>query len=236
MTCAAATFPGVTAFDCRVFAFADFRRAISRGFVVGLGAVTAAGLMGVAVTLSAACIIAVCFSNPTFKARTPGGLASASLIKPYSALAGAANFSGLAGISSETADAAGSDSNAEPMTVASLPAAPSSTPLLSPPLASEPATDVPLPSPRPLVRQQVQAQHDIAAPPAKPVLTQVADASLPSAASFSLFQKDSLSQQAPHIAAKPALPQVAAIPPPPDSAALLLQKRVAPPPARTRRS
>ena len=87
-----------------VFALADYGRPICRAVVIGLGTVTAAGVMAGAVTVTAAWIIAVVFAtNPNLKPRTPVALETAALTKPYSRLAGAANLSGLAGISVEFA-------------------------------------------------------------------------------------------------------------------------------------
>jgi hypothetical protein len=196
MTCAAATFPGVTAFDCRVFALADYRRAW-RGVVVGLGAVTAAGVMAVAVTMIAAWIIGVCFAaHPNLKARTPFALETAALAKPHGGLAGAANLSGLAGIFSDAADAPDSAFGAEQISTAALTAAPISSPQLPLKRPSERANDVPLPQPRPLDGPRMQAQHDIFVPRTERGLPQVADATSPSAApaSFNLFEKRLISQ------------------------------------------
>ncbi len=68
MTCTAATFPGVTAFDRRVFnrrisgrrapAVADYRRAACRGLGIGLGTLTVAGLMAGTAAVAAAWIVA----------------------------------------------------------------------------------------------------------------------------------------------------------------------------------
>ena len=216
MTCTAATFPGVTAFDRRifapvfapVFALADYGRPICRAAVIGLGTVTAAGVMAGAVTVSAAGIIAVIFAtNPNLKATTPMALETAALIKPYSRLADAGGLSGLAGIwvippmrrmrrkPPPYPPAHAGEGREEVAAV--LPSAPTSTPQLPPNRPSERADDVPLPSPRPLGAPQTKSQHKIAGPPAEPALPQVAAAPPPrrESTSFNLFQKRFTPQQ-----------------------------------------
>ena len=79
MTCTAATFPGVTAFDRRVFnrrisgrrapAVADYRRAACRGLGIGLGTLTVAGIMAGTAAVAAAWIVATALGGaPHLKA------------------------------------------------------------------------------------------------------------------------------------------------------------------------
>jgi hypothetical protein len=58
MTCAAVTFPDITAFDGRVFALRDYRRVIVGGVCIGLGTVAASCVMAGFVALAAAWIVA----------------------------------------------------------------------------------------------------------------------------------------------------------------------------------
>ncbi len=58
MTWQAATFPGVTAFDRRASAAAGHRRAVCRSVGIGLGTVTTAGLMAGTAAVAAAWIVA----------------------------------------------------------------------------------------------------------------------------------------------------------------------------------
>jgi hypothetical protein len=92
MTCTAATFPGVTAFDRRIFnrrisgrrasAVADYRRAACRGLGIGLGTLTVAGLMAGTAAVAAAWIVATALGGaPHLKANMPpvAGTAIANL-------------------------------------------------------------------------------------------------------------------------------------------------------------
>ena len=88
---------------------------------------------------------------------------------------------------------------------AALPSAPTSTSQLPPNRASERANETPLPSPRPLDGPQIQAQHEIAGPPAAPALPQVAAATFsPPASTSFFFQKRFLSQLPPNRPSEPA--------------------------------
>jgi Protein of unknown function (DUF2778) len=81
MTCTAETFPGVTAFDRRIFnrrisgarvPAAAYSRTACRGVGIGLGTVTTAGLMAGTAAVAAAWIVATALGGaPHLKARIP---------------------------------------------------------------------------------------------------------------------------------------------------------------------
>jgi hypothetical protein len=135
MACAAATFPGVTAFDRPSFSLADHRGMIA-SIVIGLGTVTAAAVVAGAVVMIAAWIMAVCFAaNPDLKARTPMALETVGLTRPFVRLAGTVEFTALVrdlthsaavaavAQSVATVDGTAATSDAEPVSTASLPPA-----------------------------------------------------------------------------------------------------------------
>ena len=98
--------------------------------------------------------------------------------------------------------------------------------------SSAPAHDTPSPPARPAARPQSAARRETARPPAKPVLQQVADADPSSTASFSLFQKDGLSERASNNSAAPVLPPLAyAAPSPPSAISNVFPKHLTPQPA-----
>jgi hypothetical protein len=143
MACAAATFPGVTAFDRPSFSLADHRGMIA-SIVIGLGTVTAAAVVAGAVVMIAAWIMAVCFAtNPDLKARTPVALETMGLTRPYVRLAGTLEFTALVrdlthaaavadiAQSIATADATAATSDAEPLSTAALPSAAANTTVAS---------------------------------------------------------------------------------------------------------
>jgi hypothetical protein len=82
MTCTAATFAGVTAYDRRPFALADHVRAMRRGVVIGLGTVTTAGAMVGAVTVTAAWVATVALGTAPHKAKAPLALEMSLFAKP----------------------------------------------------------------------------------------------------------------------------------------------------------
>jgi hypothetical protein len=243
ITGTAATFPGVTAFDRGVFALPEFSPAIGRGLVIGLGAVSAVGIMAGAVTLTAAWIVGVVFAaNPHYKARTPVAMDTAALILPHGSLAGAENLSGLAGFSSDTADASDTASRASSAprlaeehsvkVAAALAPASASVPLPSD-RPFERSNDVPLPLPRVSRAPQRQPRREVTLASEEPASPQVTASLGAPHESFDLFQKDSLSRQARDNPAKAALPQTVAAPAPAASTSLnSLSRRTVPPPPR----
>jgi hypothetical protein len=105
MTCKAATFPGVTAFDSRIFA-SDYRRAVRRGVMVGFGTISAAGMATGVVTVTAAWIMAVALGGaPHLRARPTLALQTAVLAPPAARLV-SARIAGLPPSSGDSADAA----------------------------------------------------------------------------------------------------------------------------------
>jgi Protein of unknown function (DUF2778) len=202
----AAAWPGAAAFERRALARGDCRRSVCGAAAVSLGTMTAAGVMtGVmagAVTITAVWMVAGSFAaTPGLGAGTPFGMfgiGAATFTRPYTILAGAADFSGWAGISPPR--------DADPVTTASLTPAPAGRPQPSE-RASARVIDVSLFSPAPLagsaVGPLVQPQRDVsgaaarpaAAAAAAPALPKVASAE-PAAASAALFQK-SLTPPAP---------------------------------------
>ena len=91
MSCAAATFRGVSAFDARVIplgSFGDFRRFIGAGAVFGLGTLAAACALTVA-AMAAAGLSAFVLSSHS---QAPIGRSTIALAGPYPALAGAADI------------------------------------------------------------------------------------------------------------------------------------------------
>jgi hypothetical protein len=91
MSCAAATFRGVSAFDARVIplgSFGDFRRFVGAGAVVGFGTLAAACALTVA-AMAAAGLSAFVLSSHS---RAPIGRSTIALAGPYPTLAGAADI------------------------------------------------------------------------------------------------------------------------------------------------
>ena len=300
MTCRATTFPGVTAFDRRVFGATDYRRAVRRGVVIGLGTVSAAGVAAGVVTVTAAWIMAVALGGaPHLKARPllalqTVALQTAALTESSGRLVGTM-IAGVPPSSGDSADAgpfrsahavkgdserlaiavsaAGDPADAAPFPsahalkgdaervavldaavgdsgdAAPFPAADAVkgdaervvladaaaevTGALPPPdRSSAPAHNTLSPPARPAARPQSAARRETARPPAKPILQQVADADPSSTASFSLFQKDGLSERASNNSAAPALPPLAyAAPSPPSVISNVFPKHLTPQPA-----
>jgi hypothetical protein len=86
---------GAAAFDRRTFARADYRQAVGRAVVIGFGTLSAAGLMGGAVTVAAIWIIAGALgAAPHLNTRTPIAPATVGLAEAYGKLATAAKASG----------------------------------------------------------------------------------------------------------------------------------------------
>jgi hypothetical protein len=86
---------GAAAFDRRSFARGDYRTAVGRAVVIGFGTLSAAGLMGGAVTVAAIWIIAGALgAAPHLNTRTPIAPASVGLAEAYGKLATAAKASG----------------------------------------------------------------------------------------------------------------------------------------------
>jgi hypothetical protein len=196
MTCAAATFPGGSAFDCRASALADCRRAIGRGIVIGLGSLSVAGVVAGVVTATAASIIALALGTaPHLTARAPLALQTALVSEPDGRLVGTL-IAGLAPVFAPSADAPHSTIGAEPMAAAVPNHAPSRTSRLA--LVSAQADDAPLPPRFPMESLQSQAPHDTAGAPARPALPPIAAAPRPAAPPtfVSLLQKPSAPQQA----------------------------------------
>lgn len=289
MTCRATTFPGVTAFDRRVSGATDYRRAVRRGVVIGVGTVSAAGAAVGVVTLTAAWILAVALGGaPHLKARPLLALQTAALTEPSGRLVGTM-IAGVPPSSGDSADAvpfpsahavkgdserlaiavsaAGDPADAAPFPsahalkgdaervavldaavgdaapfpaayavkgdaerVVLADAAAEVTGALPPPdRSSAPAHDTPSPPARPAARPQSAARRETARPPAKPALQQVADADPSSTVSFSLFQKDGLSERASNNSAAPALPPLAyAAPSPPSAISNVFPKHLTP--------
>jgi len=72
MTCTAATYSGVTAFDRRASAAADYRRTLCRTVGIGVGTMTSAGLMAGTAAVAAAWIVATALGGaPHLKAPLP---------------------------------------------------------------------------------------------------------------------------------------------------------------------
>jgi hypothetical protein len=91
MSCAAATFRGVSAFDARVIplgSFGDFRRFVGAGAVFGFGTLAAACALTVA-AMAAAGLSAFVLSSHS---RAPIGRSTIALAGPYPTLAGAADI------------------------------------------------------------------------------------------------------------------------------------------------
>ena len=91
MSCAAATFRGVSAFDARVIplgSFGDFRRFVGAGAVFGLGTLAAACALTVA-AMAAAGLSAFVLSSHS---QAPIGRSTIALAGPYPTLAGAADI------------------------------------------------------------------------------------------------------------------------------------------------
>jgi hypothetical protein len=88
MSCTAATFSGVTAYDRRAFARSDRRVAVARAMFIGSGTVTAAGLLSGAVMATAAWLIAVSSGSTLHQVRTPLALNTAALTQPADRLIG----------------------------------------------------------------------------------------------------------------------------------------------------
>ncbi len=106
MTYAAATFPGVTAFDRRAGARVAYRRTGWSGAAVGLGTVSAAGLLAASVMATAAWMMAASFTtNARLEASTPMALETGALTRRYSMLARATDFSKWAGVFAPSPDA-----------------------------------------------------------------------------------------------------------------------------------
>ena len=208
----------IAAFDRRVFALvfalADYGRPICRAVVIGLGTVTAAGVMAGAVTVTAAWIIAVVFATNPNLSRGPGCAGNGC---SHQAVQQARWCGESLGFGRDLGDSrmprmrpslpypppqAG---EGREEVAAALPSAPTSTSQLPPNRASERANETPLPSPRPLDGPQIQAQHEIAGPPAAPALPQVAAATFsPPASTSFFFQKRFLSQLPPNRPSEPA--------------------------------
>jgi hypothetical protein len=185
MACATATFPDVSPFDGRVFAFGDCRRFFGR-VVVGLGTVAAAGVVAGGVTLGAMWMVCVALStNPHNDARAPIGPATIALANHLPTRGGAADFTGSAWIWSNGTYA--------PTRVAAL--APAAVPAPSPtsgaphPRARSPErmVSVPLPRPQP-------AKHEIAHVTVEKSAPRVAAAAPP----LSSAEQRSIPPQAPH--------------------------------------
>jgi hypothetical protein len=86
---------GAAAFDRRSLARGDYRTALGRAVVIGFGTISAAGLMGGAVTVAAIWIIAGALgAAPHLNTRTPIAPASVGLAEAYGKLATAAKASG----------------------------------------------------------------------------------------------------------------------------------------------
>jgi len=86
---------GAAAFDRRSFARGDYRHAVGRAVVIGFGTLSAAGLMGGAVTVAAIWIIAGALgAAPHLNTRTPIAPATVRLEEAYGKLASAAKASG----------------------------------------------------------------------------------------------------------------------------------------------
>jgi hypothetical protein len=187
MTCTAAALRDATAFDRRA-GLAGYRRTLWRGAVAGLAAVTALAVMGGAVTMLAAWIVAGCFrTNPYLQARAPVPVQTAALPRPDFRLADAANetdpdFTGSVGPGSSPSGGAairegehlsGEPLNGEHLAAAVHAAALSVTPRLPDrrsvkgdrlPLKGDRLTvatlEVPLPAQRPPRSRPIQAQNN----------------------------------------------------------------------------
>ena len=102
---ATATLNDVTSFDGRVFPPSGYRRVIS-GDVIGLGATATVCLLITTVAVAAAWMISTALStNPHIHARAPTGPGTLALAKYDPILAGAADVSGRARVSTGPADA-----------------------------------------------------------------------------------------------------------------------------------
>jgi len=211
----AATFSDVSAFNRRVVSRRDRGNSIGRAVAIGAGTVSATGMLAGAVTVTAAWMLAGSFaSKPYLTARAPSALEAVALSAPYSRLAGAGSFPGLAGIlmpSTETPDAA--------LTTASIASAPQ-IPAVAVPSAPQPpanrlsdsANGMPLPPARPAESVHIQVQHEAAARPATPAAAAAPPAPKPATVTlasaapspFNLFQKGFMASDMPQPFQRPA--------------------------------
>ncbi len=208
MTYPSAAFADVTAFDRRVFALGDCRRAIFGAVAVGLGTVTAAAVTAGFVTVAAGWIIAAALvGNPDLRARAPVALETPAPTAPFRRLADTADFSGLVRVLAHPAYAPDSTVVAEFIPAAAPISASAGTLQLPPQQAPERANSMPsplpLPPPRPLDGPQLQAQHEMTRRPLAPAAPQIAAASPappasapPASPSFNVLHKRPTPQQA----------------------------------------
>jgi Tlde1 domain len=164
MSYATAAYPDVAAFDGRAFSFADLRkglRALADGLSLGLGAVAAAGLLVIIVTVAAAWIVNTALAvNPHIQARAPIGPRALALVQYQPPLDRAPTLSFAARWARATASMQASVQPANPQ-----------HPI-------QRAANVPMPLPRPLMVPHVRPKREIAA---VPHLMQVAKLTPPAA-------------------------------------------------------
>jgi hypothetical protein len=169
MAYSVAAFPNVTAFNGRAYALADSRRGVLGGLAVGLGSVTAAGLMGSSVLVTAAWLVSSSFANnPNLRAKAPIALVMPALTRPYRRLVDEDLFDpdrGSTYFAAAPASAASSARVADLGPAAVPAAAPMSAPPQIPPKRHVSANEIPLPLPRPRP-PQMQAKQEVAHPPA----------------------------------------------------------------------
>jgi hypothetical protein len=205
MSCTAAAFPGVTAFDRRFVARRDERRRVSHTVAVSVGTVTVTGAIAGTATLAAACIIGWALGGaPHMRAGAPLALrAPAASYSPvadaFDQLQPASDSAAQSQIANEAAkgpklallraalDAAYGDRDV----TASLPAAAASR-WQTQRLADRGST-VPLPSPRP----RMQVSHEPASTAARQAASQPEAAAPAHVASlFNLFDPEPMSGSA----------------------------------------
>jgi hypothetical protein len=157
MTCRAATFPGVPAYNGRGFALGDHRRAIAGTLVLGMSSVIAVAAIGGAATLTAGWLIAGTLGrNAELRLSAPVAL-QVGLPRPLTRLtdggeAFAVRFAALSEpVIAATRQAALAPAAAPPVAIAA-PAVPLPVPRKR---IAERIERVPLPAPRPLQRAPV---------------------------------------------------------------------------------
>lgn len=201
MSCTAATFPGVTAFDRRFVARRDERRRVSRTVAFGVGTVTVTGAIAGTATLAAACIIGWALGGaPHLRAgaplalRAPGAsynqvadafeqLNPASDSATESQIANESAKGSKLALSRSALDATYGDQDV----TAALPTAPRSAPQR----LADRGFNVPLPSPRPPVQAfREAAARQAASQPAGAAPERVASAM------FNLFDPEPMSGSA----------------------------------------
>jgi Protein of unknown function (DUF2778) len=215
MTCVTVAFPEAALFDGRAFSLRDCRRGIFGGAVIGLSILTAACVLVALATVAAAWIVGACLSgNPYVHARTSVGPQAIALDYHYPTLAGAADGSIAAPLSTDRGPAPGSAPEAAPTPAAATTFAPANAAALSTDGSRQRANDA-LFSPYPWDAAHIETMHEFARianataeadrTPAAAARAPVSSVTVPTAGPSEPAKRKQAMQPAEAIAAPPAL-------------------------------